>query len=291
MIDVVPPRRQLAARRRAIGHSQESLAQVLDVRAQSVARWEQGTTTPLARYRRPLAEVLDLTLAELEYLLDAPDQALATPGQQWVPQWMDHYTSLEQGAAKLQTFEPIAIPGLLQIEAYAVGVMESSHLPVSDDVLRARVEARMARQSVLQREPHPLELHCVLDESVLRRVTGDPSVMTAQLDHVCEAALTQSVVIQVVAASSSALHCAAFGSFRLFTSPAAPSPFIACTEDLTGFNYLDRPEAIEAHAALFDHLTSVALPPTESLALVGAVAEQFRSEAGSLDASTLDLLN
>lgn len=271
------PRHQLAARRRAAGHSQESLAQVLDVRAQSVARWERGLSTPLARHRRPLAKVLELSLAELEQLLDGTDQAPAAwSGQHLVPPWLDHYSSLEQAAAKLETFEPISVPGLLQTEDYATAVMCASHLPVSMVAVRARVQARLARQAVLRREPDPLELSCIIDESVLHRVTGSPGVMAAQLDHLEYWAGRPTVDLRVVPASSSALHCAAFGSFRLFTSPGGRRPFIACTEDLTGFNYLDRPDAIEAHTQLFDHLTEVALSPPESVDLIESVTAGYR---------------
>ncbi len=129
---------------------------------------------------------------------------------------------------------------------------------------------------MLHRQPEPLELECIIDESVLHRVTGRPEVMAEQLEHLVTTATTAAVTIGVVPAASSALHCAAFGSFRLFTVPGAPDPFITCTEDLTGFNYLDRPEAIEAHAQLFTHLLAVALPPTESLDLIASLVEQYR---------------
>ena len=143
----MPPRRQLAARRKAVGHSQESLARQIDVSAQSVARWEQGTSTPLARYRRPLAEHLSISLPELELLIDgASDTAVAAGNWLAFPGWLDHYASLEQAAARLQTFEPISLPGLLQTQEYAEAVVRSNWVALSDDVVRERVEARLARQ-------------------------------------------------------------------------------------------------------------------------------------------------
>ena len=49
--------------------------------------------------------------------------------------------------------------------------------------MQERVEARLARQAVLDREPQPLELCCVIDESALNRVTGTAETMHHQLHH------------------------------------------------------------------------------------------------------------
>jgi transcriptional regulator with XRE-family HTH domain len=65
-------RHSLVARRKALGLTQESLAEVLRVERSTVARWEQGTATPRPWYRRRLADALDLTPDELTQLLDAP---------------------------------------------------------------------------------------------------------------------------------------------------------------------------------------------------------------------------
>jgi transcriptional regulator with XRE-family HTH domain len=67
-------RDSLGARRKALGLTQESLAELLRVERSTVARWEQGTATPRPWYRRRLADALDLTPDELTQLLDQPDQ-------------------------------------------------------------------------------------------------------------------------------------------------------------------------------------------------------------------------
>jgi transcriptional regulator with XRE-family HTH domain len=274
----MPPRRQLAARRKAVGHSQESLANQIDVSAQSVARWEQGTSTPLARYRRPLAEHLSISLPELELLIDgASESAVPAGSMHAVPGWLDHYASLEQAAARLQTFEPISLPGLLQTPAYAEAVVRTNWIPLPEQVVKERVNARLARQKVLSRRPDPLELHCVIDESALYRVTGSEAVMADQLRHLCDVLQRKPTVrLQVCPARSSALHTAAFGSFGIFTSADPGIPYMVCTEDLTGFNYLDRRPVIEAHAQLFDHLTRVALSPEDSADLTHEIAETYQ---------------
>jgi transcriptional regulator with XRE-family HTH domain len=65
-------RDSLPARRKALGLTQESLAELLRVERSTVARWEQGSATPRPWYRRRLAEALELTPDELTQLLDEP---------------------------------------------------------------------------------------------------------------------------------------------------------------------------------------------------------------------------
>jgi transcriptional regulator with XRE-family HTH domain len=60
----------LAARRLAVGHTQESLAELLGVAVSTVGRWERGTQTPQPWQRADLANNLKITLAELDTLLD-----------------------------------------------------------------------------------------------------------------------------------------------------------------------------------------------------------------------------
>jgi hypothetical protein len=215
----------------------------------------------------PLAQLLQITLPELERLLNG-DQVPAAPNGHVVPTWLSHYASLEQGAARLQSFDPITLPGLLQTAAYAEAVMRTHWVDLTDAVVHERVASRLARQVVLDRAPNPLEFCCIIDESVLYRETGGADVMAEQLDHLLALAQSPTIHLQISPSDSSAVHMASFGSFDLFTSEGATVPYMVCTEDLTGFNYLDRPPAIEAHIELFDHLSRTALTPIQSAELL-----------------------
>jgi transcriptional regulator with XRE-family HTH domain len=268
-------RKQLAARRVALGLTQEALAESLGVSSLSIRRWEAGTTKPRTPQRAPLADRLQITLPELERLLSGTPE-VPVPDGHAVPSWLTHYASLEQGAARLQTVEPITIPGLLQTEDYARALMQYHYRPVSEGEVADTVRVRLARQAVLDREPDPLELHCIIDESVLNRQTGTPEVMAAQLDHLASVAAKPTVLIQVVPASGGVMHSASFGSFTLFTAADKARPYMACTEDLGSIHYQDSRHAIEAHTGLFDHLAAVALSPEQSAELILNQAERYR---------------
>ena len=73
-------RERLAARRRALGLSQEELAHRLGVERSTVGRWEQATSTPRPQQRRPLAALLELSLDQLDALLADVDRPAAPLG-------------------------------------------------------------------------------------------------------------------------------------------------------------------------------------------------------------------
>ncbi|MFE0578634.1 helix-turn-helix transcriptional regulator [Streptomyces sp. NPDC058874] len=65
----------LAERRKALGYSQEKLAQLLGVDRTTVGRWESGRIDPQPPQRRGLANALEVTLIELDALLTQPTAA------------------------------------------------------------------------------------------------------------------------------------------------------------------------------------------------------------------------
>ncbi|MGH9151147.1 MAG: helix-turn-helix domain-containing protein [Acidimicrobiales bacterium] len=265
-------RDRLAARRKAQGWTQEALAHDLGVSVASVAHWEQGSSTPQARYRRPLAERLGVSLPELDVLLDVNGQV--SPNGHAVPAWLTLYASLEQGASHIWTWQPLTVHALLQTREYAAAVESIGPSPVSDDAVAQKVDLRLSRQGVLDREPEPLELAVVLDESVLHRVTGGPTTMAAQLDHLAVQARQPNVTVQVLPLAAG-VHAAAFGACTVLASNGGAAPQMAMVEDRTGHRYLESAHAVEVHMVLIDHLREHALDDDESLDMITAARERY----------------
>lgn len=59
----------LTKRRRAVGHTQESLAELLGIDRSTIVRWESGVTEPTPVYRPKIADALGLSLDELDRIL------------------------------------------------------------------------------------------------------------------------------------------------------------------------------------------------------------------------------
>ncbi|GAB3901287.1 helix-turn-helix transcriptional regulator [Kibdelosporangium lantanae] len=82
------PRRAFAARRKALGYTQEEFAVAVRIRDfRTVGRWEQGENTPHPRRRARIAEVLKVTLDELDALLHPEIASGEAPWKRAVDVW------------------------------------------------------------------------------------------------------------------------------------------------------------------------------------------------------------
>ncbi|MEO3826207.1 helix-turn-helix transcriptional regulator [Actinomadura sp. B10D3] len=91
----------------------------------------------------------------------------------------DAYLHHESRAIGIRCFAAQVVPGLLQTESYARGLMMPGE---SAETLETRVTGRMERQAILTRQNPPMTIF-VLDESVLHRPVGGSKAMAEQLDH------------------------------------------------------------------------------------------------------------
>lgn len=262
------PRQRLRQLREEAGKSQAEVALAVNVSERTYIAWERGEREPRVGYRPALARILNQPLSEIDRAL-----GMRPLNGHSVPSWLDHLASLEQGAQSIHAFEPVVVYGLLQTSDYAAAVERTGLNAVTDADVAERVGLRLRRQQVLERHPNPLDLWVVLDESVLRRRTGDDGVMADQLARLVELSDLRNVTVQVLPFDGRA-HCAAFGAFRLFTKEDSDEPYMACVEDAGGPHYLDRSGEVPVHVSLFEHLAHMALSPTESIDRIEAVRKE-----------------
>jgi transcriptional regulator with XRE-family HTH domain len=173
------------------------------------------------------------------------------------------YVSLESGATHLRVYEPVVIPGLLQIQEYAVAASQATLLRNPDAIERA-VEARMMRKEILTRtDPPPPELWAIIDEHALRLLGGNhPDFGRKQIDHLIEwAEEPNSVTIQVLP-TSAGLHAGMGGPFVIldYQDPGETTVFL---ETDTDGLYLDKPPEIDRYRKIFDRLVSKAMDPDD----------------------------
>jgi tetratricopeptide (TPR) repeat protein/transcriptional regulator with XRE-family HTH domain len=101
-------REGLAERRKALGLTQEQLAEALDVGRTTVARWERGEAHPLPWLRPKLAKALKVSPERIEALLGGPESASAGGTSAVVPRQLPAAVADFTGrAAELQTLTGI----------------------------------------------------------------------------------------------------------------------------------------------------------------------------------------
>jgi DNA-binding XRE family transcriptional regulator len=72
-------RKAFGARRRALGLSQQDVAEAVGVHRSTIVRYEQGASEPRPWYRPMLAETLQVSLNQLAVLIDEPGTTAPTP--------------------------------------------------------------------------------------------------------------------------------------------------------------------------------------------------------------------
>jgi transcriptional regulator with XRE-family HTH domain len=173
----------------------------------------------------------------------------------------------EARATALYTFEHSLLPGLLSTEDYSRAVL-SRHLGVSAELVEARVEARMARQAILDREDPPL-LWVVIDDAALSRCVGSPEITREALIHLVEMARRPNVTVQVIADAGA--HVGLQGAFTVAEVMGA-----ACSvnvDDITEGRVCDDAATVNVVSVRFRWLQAEALSPAASLALIEQRAE------------------
>ncbi len=183
------------------------------------------------------------------------------------------YIEMESICESIKTFQAQLIPGLLQTPEYSRAVTVASRAWQSSAEIDQFVQVRVARQQRLTSET-PLLLWVVLAEGILHQRVGGSDVMRAQLNHVATMAERPNVTVQVLPFSRGA-HSGMFGPYLLMSFPQATAQDLVLTEAPTGNFWMEQEAEVTYYRALFDDARTVALPPTESLALIRRTAEEF----------------
>ncbi|WP_326669502.1 helix-turn-helix transcriptional regulator [Streptomyces canus] len=257
---VVLGRRLLDLRERA-GLKREEAARILRVAPATVRRMEMAEVGFKIPYLQLLLKAYGVGDQEAEDFVQLAEDA-NRPGW-WqrfhdvLPGWFSMHVSLEGAAALIREYEPHFVPGLLQTEDYARGVLRSGAVgQTSPADIERHVALRMERQGLLTRQDAP-RLWVVMDETVLRRPVGGPEVMRAQIDKLLEATKLPNVTLQV-APFANGPHPGTYGPFVLFRFAVPELPDMVYSEYLTGAIYLDARVEVATHLEVMDRMAAQA---------------------------------
>jgi transcriptional regulator with XRE-family HTH domain len=178
------------------GKSGEALARAIGQEKTGVVRAESGERVPtLATLGAWLSECGVAGLAEsavrgiwkLARNVEDPAQAQLAP-----------WYATEARAHTLRFWQPIIVPGLLQVEPYAYEMYRATGR--GHERALEGTGTRLARQVILDREDGPTVV-IVLDELVLHRLIGTAQVMAEQCARLLELSENPSVLIHVLPSS------------------------------------------------------------------------------------------
>lgn len=266
--------RSLRHLREGAGLTIEEVAEKLEMSASTVSRMETAQVGVRPRDLRLLLDIYEVSDAERDQLLQI---ARERRQQRWWQEYADlpniPLAGLEEEASTIWQFSTQLVPGLLQTEAYARAVLEAIRLDDKPGDIERRLEVRLHRQEVLNRENAP-EYWAVLDEAVVRRQVGGPSVMAGQLGYLLEVAKLPNMTLQVLPFAGGE-HAGMDGEFTLLHYRESADPDVVYIENTGSDLYLEGPEVTRRYNRIFDRVRAAAQNPGESIRTLGSIQSQL----------------
>ena len=274
-----PPlrRRRLSAElrrlREAAGLSSTEVSRRLDWSAGKLTRIERGEwLRPNPRDVQDLLDVYGITdLRQREELIrwarEGRQRGWWHPYRDVLSEAYSAYIGLEAAAKSLLTFQPLMIPGLLQTGDYARAVIAGGPAEISAEEVDRRVRVRIERQNAL-RVADPLRVWAVIDEAALRRPVGGPEVMRDQLKRLQDVATLDKVTLQVIPFGVGVHPGVAGGSFAILEFPGPEDPDAVHVDTVAGELFVEEPDQVDRYRVAFQHLTTVALSPEDTLTMI-----------------------
>jgi transcriptional regulator with XRE-family HTH domain len=248
--------------------SQEELAARLGFDRSVIAKAESG-------YRPPSLEVAQAYASEFPELNALVEDGLI---ERWAahvrknggvfPKFLHSWVDSEQTATGLFYWEPMVVPGILQIEAYARAILAAD--PNSDETVDARVAGRLERQQILSR-PRPPMVSVVLAEDVLYRCVGSAEVMHDQLIYLAEVSQQPKVTVQVIPANIG-VHAGLAGAAAIADTEDGGA--LVHEDGFTAGRTSADPEIVVKVRERVAVLRADALPREASLELISKVAKE-----------------
>jgi transcriptional regulator with XRE-family HTH domain len=249
--------------------SAEQVAERLDCHISKVSRIELGQS-PIRRL--DLEAMLDLYGLEDEGRRSALyklSRSARTKG--WWQSYTDvippayaDFIGLEADAARMDSFETILVPGLLQIPDYARAVITEAWETEGPEQVERLVEVRTVRQ-----------LKVVLCESVIQQCIGSSEIMRAQLERLVEVERQPNVTLQVLPHAAGA-HPGLNGPFTVLGFAADGDPDVVLAENLTSSLYFEDKRELERYQWAFDRLSAMAASPRTSVTMLKKAIKELR---------------
>ncbi|MFG2461565.1 helix-turn-helix domain-containing protein [Streptomyces sp. NPDC048523] len=248
--------RQLKLRREAVGMRAAEFGEAVGYGEDLVYKVEGGKRIPRQEY------------------LDRADEVLRAGGliaATWedvkkvrYPKRVRELAKLEAQAVEIGVYECNSVNGLLQTPDHARAVISAAQPPYSPDDVERMVTARVARQSVFERDPAP-SIHFVLEEAALRRPIGGTMVWRRQLEHLLELGRLHNVMLQVMPLNSE-VHSGLDGTIEVLKFPDGTA--VGRSDGAFNGRPTTDPKQLRILELRYGTIRAQALSPGESLTLI-----------------------
>ena len=197
--------------------------------------------------------------------------------------WWDEYrgiltpgfldiAELEHHAVALRCLQPMTFPGVLQTEDYARALFAGVVPQVPAEEVDARVEHRMKRRAILDRDAPP-RFETIVHEAALRMRIGGRKVARHQLEHVLHTSEREGITVRVIPFASD--DFIEVTQTVLYATGAVPQLDTVHIDTPFGGRFLDTVADLERYTALFTFAEQTSLDPDESRSFIHHIAREL----------------
>lgn len=220
------------------------------------------------------------------YACDDPDliEALCVIARESRGQgWWDAYrgvlapgflniAELEHHATYLRSVEVMSVPGILQTEDYIRAIHRGAVPPLPDEEVDLRVEFRMKRRAIFEREA-PSPFRVVIHEAVLRMRFGGREVARGQLEFLLEASQWPTVSLRVLPFTCEDFIEATYP--LLYAAGSVPQLDTVQMDSPVGGTLITAAAQLKKFAAMLDIAERSSLSESESRQLIHRIAREL----------------
>ncbi|MFC4005997.1 Scr1 family TA system antitoxin-like transcriptional regulator [Nonomuraea purpurea] len=235
--------------------SQISLSSRMRCHTSLISHVERGRRTPTLEF----AEAADRAFELDSHFVRLYRKISQSPTLGWFARWVEE---IEPQAVILQSWDPLLVPGLLQTPEYARAIFSTTSPP---DRVEERVQARTRRMQIFD-GPNPPAFLALIDEGVLDRPIGGPTVLLNQLHYLQKLSQHPRITIQTVPVAAGCVvgMISAFALARLHDGTEVVSADSILLGHVTGDH-----DAVAQLKVRYDTIRADAHPQTVSQRAIG----------------------
>jgi transcriptional regulator with XRE-family HTH domain len=283
----MPPRSSPTVRQARLGAELRKLREAAGMAAREAGAFLGGNQAQISHIEAGRWGVSADRVRRLATRYSALDQklidALCAMAEERGKGWWEEYrgilapgfldlAELEHHATYLRCVNVINVPGILQTEEYIRAIHHSYRDVLPAENIEARVEFRLRRRSILERDA-PLPLKVIIHEAALRMRFGGRKVARGQLEYLLEASERLSVTLRVLP-----FTCEEFieaTDAPTYAGGVVPQLDTVQLDSPTGIFYLGAEAQLNKYRMLLDFAERLSLSEAESRQLIHHIAQEL----------------
>jgi transcriptional regulator with XRE-family HTH domain len=208
----MPPRSNPTARQARLGAELRKLREAAGMAAREAGAFLGGNQAQISHIESGRWGVSAERIRRLATLYSASDEklvdVLCAMAEERVKGWWEEYrgvlapgfldiAELEHHATYLRSVQVVNVPGILQTEDYIRAIHRSYRPVLPAENVDARVEFRLTRRRIFERDKPP-PFQAIVHEAALRMRFGGRKIVKGQLEYLLEASERPPVTVRVL---------------------------------------------------------------------------------------------